>query len=67
MSDARPQVTTLLARFILETKIEAIPENSDVKGFGALSTSSAARLVARATMLSTSPGPHCSPSPGESR
>jgi 2-methylcitrate dehydratase PrpD len=27
MSDAHPQVTALLARFILETKIEAIPEN----------------------------------------
>jgi 2-methylcitrate dehydratase PrpD len=27
MSDAEPQVTALLAQFVLETKIQAIPEN----------------------------------------
>ena len=27
MSDADPHVTALLARFVLETKIETIPEN----------------------------------------
>ncbi|TMJ77284.1 MAG: MmgE/PrpD family protein [Alphaproteobacteria bacterium] len=32
MSDADPQVTALLVRFVLETKIEAIPEN--VRGEG---------------------------------
>ena len=36
MSDAHPQVTALLARFILETKIEAIPENVRREGIRSL-------------------------------
>jgi hypothetical protein len=36
MSDAYPQVTALLARFILETKIEAIPENVRREGIRSL-------------------------------
>ena len=32
MSDAHPQVTALLARFVLETKIEAIPETVRLEG-----------------------------------
>ena len=36
MSDADPQVTALLARFVLETKIEAIPENVRREGIRSL-------------------------------
>jgi len=36
MSDAHPQVTALLARFILETKIEAIPANVRREGIRSL-------------------------------
>jgi 2-methylcitrate dehydratase PrpD len=36
MSDAPPEVTAYLARFILETKIEAIPENVRREGVRSL-------------------------------
>ena len=36
MSDADPQVTALLARFVLETSIEAIPENVRREGIRSL-------------------------------
>jgi hypothetical protein len=36
MSDAGPQVTALLARFVLEMKIEAIPENVRREGMRSL-------------------------------
>jgi acetolactate synthase-1/2/3 large subunit len=36
MSDAQPQATALLARFVLETKIEAIPDNVRHEGIRSL-------------------------------
>ena len=36
MSDAQPQATALLARFILETKMEAIPETVRREGVRSL-------------------------------
>ena len=36
MSEAHPEVTAHLARFILETKIEAIPENVRREGIRSL-------------------------------
>ena len=66
MRETYPQVTALLARFILETKIEAIPETVRREGVRSLVNIIGCALGGSRHDAVNRAWPHCSPSPEES-